>query len=359
MGSRKRDPYAVPDYGTDRPIDKAAARRKRIKWALAIVGGLTALVLILGVAMAAWLNSSLGNISKVDVTVPEENRPEETGSGALNILLMGTDAGTERNGAGTSIINDAASGDWPSGKYRSDATMVMHVPSDRSGVYIVSIPRDSYVPIYDDQGEQASTQKINAALSIHGPSGALSTVENLTDIRLDHFAMIDWDGFKAITDALGGVTMQLAEGGSKKFSGEEALAYVRVRKTLPNGDFDRIKRQQNYMRAIASGVLSKGTLSNPLQLKDTLDAVTQNLAVDAAWTSEDIRSLAVSMRSVRTGDMKFVTVPTNGTANDPVAGSIVLLDDAGCAELFDAMRNDTMSEWMAAHPDANLGYIVN
>lgn len=321
--------------------------------ALSSVVGLFLLLLVVVLAFALWLNSSLGNIDRLQVTLDEQDRPPASQGEDLNILLLGTDVGSERNTDGRGILEDAASGDWPTGKYRSDTTMLVHVPADRDGAVVMSIPRDSYVPIHDDRGDLTGPDKINAALSLHGPSGAVSTVENLTGLRVDHVTMLDWDGFRDITDALGGVTVPTPEGRST-LGGEEALGYVRDRTNVPGGDFGRIQRQQNFLRAIVAQTLSRGTLSNPLKLRSTVDAVSESVAVDEEWSNGEIRSLAFSMRSIRPADITFMTVPVIGTDTDPVAGSIVRLDDAEGRRLYEAVAAGNLSAFLADNPDVLL-----
>lgn len=324
-------------------------------------GFLTAfLSLVLAVVLAAGgfaflLNQSLGNIEKVPLTLNEALRPTPDKTKDLNILLLGADAGSARNPGGNSILEDAASDTWPQGKYRSDATMLVHITADRKSVYVASIPRDSYVPVYDSKGEERETTKINAALSIYGPSGAISTVENLTDLRIDHLAMVDWDGFEDITNAVGGVEITTKSEGTRTLDGKEALAYVRERYTVEGGDFGRVKRQQNFLRSMMLELLDKGTLTNPLTLRKTLGSITSHLAVDEDWSTGSIRSLAFSMRGIRPGNVTFMTIPTDGTATIPVTGSIVKVDKAGAEELFDAMREDDVDGFVAANPDLLLG----
>ncbi len=318
---------------------------------LAIV---TVLVLAVG-TFAFLLNSSLGNIERVPVTLNESVRPAPSDGEALNILLLGADAGSERNPGGNSILEDAASGKWPTGKYRSDATMLVHISADRKSTYVASIPRDSYVPVFDDTGKKRQSTKINAALSLYGPSGAISTVENLTGLRIDHLAMIDWDGFEDITDALGGVEITTAGEGTRELNGKEALDYVRERKTLPGGDFDRVRRQQNFLRSMLIAVIDKGTLTNPLKLRSTLSAITSNLAVDDDWSNSNIRGLAFSMRNTRPENITFMTIPTNGTSSDPVAGSIVNVDYELSDQLFQAMRDDSVDQFVDSNPELRLG----
>lgn len=325
---------------------------KRVLIVLSIVIVLSALV---AGGTALWLDSSLNSIKRFSVTVDDESRPAPNTTDSLNILLLGADAGTERNGSGTSIIEDATKDTWPRGVYRSDATLLMHISADREKVYVASIPRDSYVPVHDATGQLRENTKINAALSIYGPSGALSTVENLADLRVDHLAMIDWDGFTAVTDALGGVRIPIAGQGAQTLNGDEALDYVRERKRLPNGDFDRVKRQQQYLRALGIKVIKRGIFTNPIELKKTLDAVTRNIAVDQGWSDGAIRSLTIGMRDLRVADIHFLTIPTHGTSRDPVAGSIVEIDPTGSEALFRAMRDDEMEAWVRENPDLILG----
>jgi LCP family protein required for cell wall assembly len=320
----------------------------------ALLSIVTVLALAVGV-FAYMLNHSLSNIERVPVTLNESVRPSPDNNEALNILLLGADAGSARNPGTNSILEDAASGKWPTGKYRSDATMLVHISADRKSTYVASIPRDSYVPVYDDTGRKRQSTKINAALSLYGPSGAISTVENLTGLRIDHLAMVDWDGFEDITNALGGVKITTASEGTRKLNGKEALDYVRVRKTLPGGDFGRVKRQQNFLRSILIATIDKGTLTNPLKLRSTVNAITKNMAVDEGWSNSGIRGLVFSMRSTRPENITFMTIPTNGTGSDPVAGSIVNVDYELSDQLFAAMRDDSVADFVSSNPDLLLG----
>ncbi|MDR7085942.1 LCP family protein required for cell wall assembly [Aeromicrobium panaciterrae] len=343
--------------GADEAVDGAEDSRgffRRHSWLTAFLALITVLALAVGV-FAYMLNHSLTNIERVPVTLNESVRPAPDDSEALNILLLGADAGSERNPGGNSILEDAASGKWPTGKYRSDATMLVHISADRKTTYIASIPRDSYVPVFDDTGRQRENTKINAALSLYGPSGAISTVENLTGLRIDHLAMVDWDGFEDITNALGGVKITTASEGTRELNGKEALNYVRERYSVPGGDFGRVKRQQNFLRSMMIAILDRGTLTNPLKLRSTLSAITNNIAVDEDWSNSSIRSLAISMRSTRANDVTFMTIPTNGTGTDPVAGSIVNVDYELSDQLFQAMRDDTVGAFVDSNPDLLLG----
>jgi LCP family protein required for cell wall assembly len=354
MARHPESPTRVDDdVGSDHQERPGFVRRYR-GW-FAAFAALIAVLVGSGAGFALLLNNSLGNIRHVPVTLDEAKRPTPTTSEALNILMLGADAGSARRSDDKSILDDASSGRWPVGKYRSDATMVVHISADRQSVYVVSIPRDSYVKVLDATGQQRSTTKVNAALSLYGPSGAIATVEELTKLRIDHLAMVDWDGFEEITDSLGGVSVTVVGHGTQNLKGKAALKYVRDRFTVPGGDFDRVKRQQNFLRAVLIKLVDRGTLTNPFKLRSTVESVTSNLAVDENWTSGQIRSLALSMRNLQPADVTFMTMPTKGTASDPVAGSIVVVDQSASRKLFDAMRRDRVEEFVAQHRGLLLG----
>jgi anionic cell wall polymer biosynthesis LytR-Cps2A-Psr (LCP) family protein len=136
-------------------------------------------------------------------------------------------------------------------------------------------------------------------------------------------------------------------------NGEQALNYVRQRHNLPGGDFDRVKRHQNWIRAVARETLDRGTLTNPLQLNRVLDATTRTIATDSGFSVGEMRSIALSSRNVRAADMSFLTAPVKGTGRAGAA-SIVVLDMPANQELWQAMAKDRMSGWIAANEDALL-----
>lgn len=347
------------DIGLSEPDESEAPSRRRriVKATLVVVGIVVGTALIAGIGLVVWLNSSLGNVTRFDVEVPEDIRVTPTENESLNIVLLGTDTGESR---GNRSIMDAVVADtWPAGTYRSDATMLLHIPESRDAAYFVSIPRDSYVPLYDASGEPAGENKINAALSLHGPTGAMLTLEQFSGIRMDHIAIVDWDGFADITDAVGGVAVTIPDEGRVELDGEGALDYVRQRYDLPGGDFDRVRRQQNFLRAMTRTMISRGVVTNPPRLKSTLDAVTSHLAVDDDFSNGDMRSLAWSLRGLDSDDIHFITIPHLGTDTVAGAGSIVVIDETGAETLFAALRSGTVDAWLDEYPDTRLGNRVD
>ncbi|MFD0538239.1 LCP family protein [Actinomadura luteofluorescens] len=207
-------------------------------------------------------------------------------------------------------------------------------------------------------------QKINAAFSFGGPKLLIETLESLTGIRIDHYGAIDFEGFKSMTDALGGVTVNIRQGvydparkkrweaGRQKLNGEDALLFVRQRYNLPNGDFDRIKRQQAFLGALAKQAADRGTLTNPLKLDRFLSALTKSISVDEGVSAGDLRSLALGMRSVRPSDVMFMTLPHKGTGMRK-RQSVVFLDGGKAKALFEAVKTARMKEYVQQYGAGN------
>lgn len=338
-------------------------RHPVVIWSLVLI---VVLPLVGGAGYAWNLKRKLDDLETVKLT--SRQKPDPDDGRALNILLLGSDKGEPQAGQpkNTTISEDAASADWPQGKYRSDTLMIVHIPADRKKVYLASIPRDSFVPIYDENGKTTHSEKINAAFSAGGPVAAINTVENLTGLTMDHLAIIDWEGFKDLSTAVGGVPVTIPQSfydpkqkvqwdaGKQTLKGAKALAYVRTRYGLIGGDFDRINRQQNFMRALMGKMLASGVTANPKKLSDTVGALTQNLTVDEGWSGTAMAKLALSLRGVSTKDVTFMTAPVQGTDTDPTYGSVVVLQEDKMAELFTALGDDTMGEYLKKYPDEVL-----
>ena len=330
-------------------------RRAETGW-IAKHPGLVA-VLMLGTLLlascggwAVYLNDKIADVPRVALDLDEDRRPERvTGEAAesMNILLAGADAGD-----GPPIAEAVASGSWPAYSHRSDTIMVLHLSADRKNATLVSVPRDAWVEI-----EGVGMSKINGAFSKGGPSLYVQTLEQFTGLRMDHLTIIDWNGFKDLTTALGGIPVYIPEDiydpsqdvqwskGDQELEGKSALQYVRMRYGLENGDFDRIKRQQNFLRQTMKKLLSNGTTSNPIKLTHAVEAITRYLTVDSEFSNSDMRSLALSMRSLNDEDVTFVTVPKE--RYDTIDGqSVVIVDEERTKALFQAVANDDIDSYI-------------
>lgn len=348
-------PIGLP--GTPSPAPPRSRRRRLLVRILVVVVVLGLVLAGVGAGTYFWFQHRLdGNIERIGdpfTALPEVERPKAVAHGATNILLLGSDS---------RISTDPAA--WTRGAQRTDAIMIAHVPADRSGVTVTSIPRDSWVTI-PGHGKN----KINAGFSFGGPTLMVKTVEQYTGVRIDHVVIVDFEGFKDITDELGGVRINVAKStsderssfkaGPQTMDGETALNYVRQRHNLPGGDFDRVKRQQNWIRAVAVKTLDRGTLTSPGKLTGVLDSATKSIAADDGFSIGAMRSLAVSLRSVRGEDLTFLTAPVSGTGRSPDGKqSIVLLDAEANRAFWKAVATDKVDAWITDNPDAALGRSV-
>lgn len=335
------------DDGYDDPqAASSASRSKRSRWRRALIIVLVSGLVLGGCAVGAFFYFSdryLGNIDRIanpfagidDSQRPAPATPAQDGAQApLTFLLIGSDSRDP-------------SGEGPPSA-RSDVIMLMRVTADRQQVQFISIPRDSWVAV-----PGYGLNKINAAYAFGGPTLLIRTVESVTATRIDHFAAVDFAGFKEITDALGGVDVRVARtttsrgvtftAGINHLNGDEALVYVRQRYDLPGGDLDRVQRQQNYMRAMMAEVFRQNMLGDLGQTDDLLLALTSAISVDETLSNTDLVGLAYSLRGLNANSLSFLTVPVAGLGTEG-AQSVVYLDTARAAAMWAYLQSDTLIE---------------
>lgn len=296
---------------------------------------LTLVALVAAIAVGSWLyvlNSRIGDIPRFDADFDRPGRPERVQpTEALNVLLVGVD------GRGENVrerIQDGETG------ILSDTIMVWHLGEDHQTSQVVSVPRDSWVKV-----PGRGMAKVNAAFSFGGPELLVQTLEDTLGIFIDHVAIVDFEGFRAITETLGGVEVEMADGSSENLRGEEALEYVRERKSLPNGDFDRINRQQNFLRQVLFDITRAGTRSNPVTMTNLIGDLSELLLLDDDFTDGEIRSLGLDIVRKGAGEVDWMTVPTNGTGTSADGQSIVNLDIERARLLFQAISEDEFDEY--------------
>ncbi len=350
--------------GAPTPPRDVRDRRRRTKGRAAVIVAFSLLAL-LGVAAVGgyFALRALLSPERIDdpfaalPTRPPALEPED-GRAPVNILMLGSD----------SRVSAGDPSQWSYGAQRTDAIMLLHIPGDREGAYVMSIPRDSWVSI---PGHPDA--KINAAFSWGGPTLMIQTVEQLTGVRIDHFAVADFESFAALTDAVGGVDITVPEdsyafgnltfaAGEYHMDGEQALTYARQRYGLPGGDFDRVQRQQNWVRGIARSAFQRDVLTNPAELLTFLRTAIQSVAVDEGFTLNEMRGIAMTMTGVRPENVQFMTVPHAGTGRSPDGRqSIVVVDRERLDPLMAAVAEDRLAEYLGEHSDdvRMLGSVVN
>ncbi len=341
---------AIPTYGTYR------GGRRRVKWRrIALLVGVVVLVIgaVASVALHNYFTGLDKDLKRTDAfSQLTGERPNKAPVGALNILLVGSDS------RDPDAKKDQAS------NWRADTVMVMHIPADHKSAQLISIPRDLWVTIPSSNSapcDQGSKNKINASFAFGGLPRAVHTVECLTDVHIDNVMAIDFGGFKAVTDAIGGVDLTVDQTitsihnphrvftkGTMHMDGEQALDWVRQRKQFTRGDFARMQHQQEFLKALMDKASSSGTLVNPSKLDAFLTAVTAAVTVDNSFSITD---LAVRLRDLRSNNLTFVTSPNKGSAT--VSGQSVVLSDRDKAlTLFRAVAADKMSDWLATNHSA-------
>ncbi|HEX6969179.1 MAG TPA: LCP family protein [Micromonosporaceae bacterium] len=353
-------PRPQPSYGGGGPNDPGwpppapPQRGPRPRWGrIALVAGVAVLILALLGAGGIWLYAK-GLDDDLKRTDPFSEitggRPVKQVEGTLNILLVGTDS------------RDPDAPMDRGGKWRADTIILMHIPATHDRAYLVSIPRDLYVPVPESASAGCDTgkrRKINASFAFGGLPLAVRTVECFTDVHIDHVVAVDFGGFKEVTDALGGVELYVErditsihkpyrkfQKGVNHMNGAEALDWVRQRKQFPDGDFARMRHQQEFLKALLDKAASSGTLTNPSKLNAFLKSVTDAVTVDQGFSLID---MALQFRNLRSDDLVFLTNPHLGP--DMINGESVVVSDREKAwAMYQAIAADRMAEWVAANP---------
>lgn len=338
------------------PGPGAGRGRRRLRGLVYVLVAVLILVL-LAAAGVVLVTNHLGNQVKrypaVFAGIDPSSRP--AAKAGQTFLLVGTDSRSTDPTTG----RDAAAPDFVFGAQRSDVIMVATIADDGKSASVVSIPRDSWVDIPGH-----GMNKINAAFAFGGPPLVIQTIEQLTRVRIDHFAVIDFAGFQQMTDAAGGIDVNVGTtserdgvvvpAGPQHLDGAQALVYVRERKGLPGGDFDRVRREQNALRALVSSALSSGALSSPTRAYDLVNSVTQHVGVDDSLSNTGLAELVFGLRGLRGSDIAYLTTPSTGTGNEG-GQSVVYLDQQAGQDLWFAVNTDTVQQWADARPNSRLG----
>jgi len=335
------DPSVTDEPQSERPA-RARGKMSRAK-RIALIAGLV--VALLGgagtIAAGLYIRSVESGLGRVDAfqNVPEESRPDKI-SGAMNFLILGSDS-RDPDVTGS----------------RTDTIILAHIPADRSSAQLISIPRDTWVRLAKSpDGKGGHDAKINAAFSLGGVPLMVQTVESFTGVRIDHVVLIDFAGFKEIVDALGGVDITVDQNftsihpprrkftkGVMHMDGETALDYARQRYQFRDGDFARIRHQQQLIKAVLDKAASSGILANPARLNSFLRATADAVTVDQTFSLLD---MAMDLRHLRGNNLTFITSPTRGTGRVGNQ-SVVFADTEKAKAFYDAVRRDAVAEFTA------------
>lgn len=311
------------------------------------------------------------------------------------ILLVGLDSRTDTHGNPLpQDVLDALRAGEADGEQNTDTMMVVHIPADpEKKAFALSLPRDSYVDIAGGFGrhklnsayarskneaasrlrnEGADDQTVERESATEGRKNLIATISALTGLTIDHYAEIGLYGFSELTKAVGGVPVCLNEpvhdtysgadfrAGRQTLKGVNALKFVRQRHGLPNGDLDRVRRQQAFLAGVANQLFSSGTLTSPTRISDLVDALTKSVVLDRDW---DLLTFATQLTTLTGDDIEFSTIPT-GTIDlqTPYDGSAVEVDPAQVRayvqNLLTGPPPSTTSKSDPGDPSVNTGKVV-
>jgi LCP family protein required for cell wall assembly len=324
-----------------REAHRKKVRRRRRRKRIAIISGVTfATLLVLGVLWFWW---TFGGLDRMPDSVGQAG----AAAPGTTILLVGSDPGKAET------VRSSTAG-WRDDLDRSDLVMLLHLTDDHRALFVVSIPGDAVVDI-----PGVGPGKLADAAAAGGPRLVARTVEEVTGVRLDRMAVMDLNAFREITDILGGVVIDVPRAtcdlpaGARRFDGQEALDYIALQPCMERKDIDRVERQQSLVRGLMRGAVDGGTLTHPFAVSRMLRATAGHLALEDDFSYPKMLGLLWSMRHLRTTNTTFLTVPV---AAKPLATQdgtdYVLLDDQRDAELWTALRQDRLAEYIALHTDA-------
>jgi LCP family protein required for cell wall assembly len=291
------------------------------------------------------------------VTVPSTalgHRPPVYSTNSLNILVYGDDSR-----AGLTPHQQFILRTGHDQSNNTDTIMLVHISPGRHRVSVMSLPRDTMVPMYECDsgpgytGQQANPNsfvQINSLLQIGGPTCLWKTVEQVTGVRIDHFIGIGMLGFVKVVNDLGGVNVCLPfnvndpvsglnlRQGEQHINGIQALAFWRTREDIGNGsDLERIQRDQFMSAQVVKGVLHNGLLSNPLRLLSVVTDAAASMTTDTGMTVSDLVQIGESFRNLSGQNVQFITVPNEPWPPNP---NRVQFMQPQAGEVFAAIARD-------------------
>jgi len=328
-----------PTSSAPKRPDPETSHRRRWPWVL--VGA--AVLVVAWLAFMVWVPfHAWGGVQRIDAS-PNGTRPAE--SPGYDYVLVGSDS---REGLTAEQQRQLHTGSTKvaEGK-RTDSIILVHVPSGDGKAALISLPRDSYVPI-PGHGHN----KINAAYSLGGARLLVATVEQVTDVHIDGYVEIGFGGFASVVDSLDGVDICVKramndkkaginlKAGCQSLDGPNALGYVRARYSDPLSDIGRVQRQRQFLGAIMKKAASPSTVLIPWRYYGFATTAGAGLTVGQDTTLRDVTRVLQALRSVSNGDGLSLTVPISNPALPTRVGSAVKWDSAKALELFKAIKND-------------------
>src|SRR5215831_16589733 len=313
--------------------------------------GILATLTITFVSLSAYAayRGVYDSIHHVTITTGELGKRPPKLNGSENILIIGSDSRAGIHGFGRGIRG-----------CRSDPSMLLHIPPAHSGATVISFPRDIMVPIYqceaDGQGhhgqqaQPGGLEQLNATFSYGGAACLWKTLEQATRIHIDHFVEVDFSGFQAIVNDVGGVPVCLPyairdpasklnlPAGKSVVQGTQALAFVRERHIGYGSDLQRINRQQIFLASLAQKIKQSSSLTNPAKLYTLVHDIARSLTTDTGLSFSNMYAIANSLKGLSTSALQFVMAPVAPYPASP--NDLVEFNQPSADDLFRAIARD-------------------
>jgi LCP family protein required for cell wall assembly len=297
------------------------------------VASVIAVTLISGSAVAAYAAWDLAGTAQPTVTLGNESVLEgvpDVGAmeGGVNLLVVGSDS-RQGQGDGFGDPEEEAS-------ILNDVNLLLHISEDHSHASVVSFPRDMLVDVpectdpEDPEGDplyELYDVKINEVLDHGGMPCVVKTIEGLTGVSIPFAGVVQFNGAAAISEAVGGVEVCVAEpiedahtgtfldAGTHTLSGMAALQFLRTRHGVGDGsDLARISNQQVFMSSLARTLQSNGTLTDPVKLFSIAKAALTNMQLsDSLMDPTRMVSIAKAVKDTDLAKIAFIQYPTGYT----------------------------------------------
>lgn len=344
------EPAGTAETEAGGPRPRPGRRRTRRLVKIVLLSMTVLLVVVIGgiYLTGQRFTGQVHRFAGVFAGLDEASRPPATAS--KTVLLVGSDSLSPAPPA----VAGAGEDDDPSAAQRADMITLVRIRPGYTGATVVSVPGDSWV---DVPGH--GMDKISAGYDSGGPPLLIQTMERLTHIRIDHFAVLDFAGLRAMTDALGGIEVNVTspvsmEGvsvtrGQNHLDGAAALAYLRRHAELPDGDLDRVRRRQEIMRALLVKVGANGLLSSPVRGYEFLDTLSRWINVDDSLSDGELASMVWRMRGLGARAITFVAAPVSGQAWEGTR-AVARLDSTRAAELWQAVADGDPGRYLRKYP---------
>jgi len=302
-----------------------------------LVAGILLAIIGVGAGATAWIGSSYGDeVTRVSDAFPAGARPspasaEPGETEPLTFLLIGVDAEAPD-------VNETTAG----------SINLVRFDGDQKHAQVITLPSDTSVGALGQGG-----RTLDATYGADGTAGLVKAVEEITGVRINNVAVLDFAGFRTITDALGGIEVNVTSPvntpersfrpGVQRLDGRAALEYTRPEPSAKVDDQDTIRRQQQVIGGIFASASQQGLLTNLGKLTEFLTAITGALQVDDTLNNTDLIGLAFNMRGLTAANISYISVPISGIGRE-AGKAVAYLDEARADVLWGYLKTDDLTE---------------